>query len=80
MKDRSNKTIVSPVDTLYYGKLLFELWGPDGHEWRLYENGAVEGFPDGTSFLNHAKPYIDALRGRMAKQSIPSTRVTTKET
>ena len=79
MKDRNNRTIVSPVDTLYYGKLLFELWGPDGQEWRLYENGVVEGFPVGTRFLNHAKPYIDALRGRAAKQSIPCTGVTAKE-
>ena len=45
------------------GELLFELHGPDGHVWRLYENGRADGFPAGTIIVNKAKPLLDSLRG-----------------
>lgn len=42
--------------------LLFELRGPDGHVWRLYENGVAEGFPEGTVLMNLANAKMNAIR------------------
>ena len=44
---------------------LFELRGQNGHVWKLYENGRIEGFPDGTVIINRAVPLIGALRSRI---------------
>ncbi|OJW95509.1 hypothetical protein [Thiobacillus sp. 65-1402] len=46
---------------------LFELRGPDGAVWMLYEDGRATGFPDGTVIVNRAKPQLDLLRGRIKK-------------
>lgn len=46
---------------------LFVLHGPDGHVWRIYENGRYEGFPEGTSIENWALPTLNALRSRIIK-------------
>ncbi len=54
------------------GELLFELRGPDGREWRLYENGRATGFPDGTTIVNRAKPLLDSMRG---EKQVPGSRV-----
>ena len=51
---------------------LFELHGPNGEEWKLFENGEVTGFPDGTWLVNHAAPLMDLMRGRI-KQLETST-------
>ena len=40
---------------------LFELTGPDGHKWELYENGVLKGFPDGTIVINRALLRIYSL-------------------
>ncbi len=45
--------------------LLFELRGPDGEGWMLYEDGIATGFPDSTVIVNRAKPQFDLLRGRI---------------
>lgn len=37
-------------------ELLFELRGADGHAWRLYLDGRIEGFPAGTLVVNRAPP------------------------
>ena len=49
---------VSPAPT-------FELHGPDGKTWMIYEDGTTTGFPDGTVIVNRAKPQLDLLRGRI---------------
>lgn len=54
------------------GELLFELHGPEGQEWRIYENGRATGFPVGTIIVNRAKPLLDSLRG---KKQIPGPRI-----
>ena len=41
---------------------LFTLHGPDGHVWKLFENGRVEGFPEGTVVINGAAPVLATLR------------------
>lgn len=51
---------VSPAPT-------FELLGPDGKTWMLYEDGTATGFPDGTVIVNRAKAQLDLLRGRIKK-------------
>lgn len=45
---------------------LFELRGPDGHMWRLFENGRAKGFPLGTVILNRARPLLAMLQARIA--------------
>ena len=44
---------------------LFELHGPSGHIWKLFEDGRKEGFPPGTVILNYARPLLASLRGRI---------------
>jgi hypothetical protein len=52
-------------------ELLFELRGPDGQMWRLYLDGRIEGFPLGTTVVNHALPLVSRLVGEVEKQAIP---------
>ena len=54
------------------GELLFELHGPLGQVWKLYENGRAEGFPEGTVIVNRAKPLLDSL---LREQQIPCSGV-----
>ena len=42
---------------------LFELRGPDGKTWMLYEDGPATGFPDGTVIVNRARTRLDLTRG-----------------
>ena len=58
------------------GELLFELRGPDAQEWRLYENGRVTGFPEGTIVVNRAKPLLDSMRG---EKQVPGARVSDQQ-
>ena len=44
---------------------MFDLRGPDGEIWMLYEDGTITGFPDGTRILNRAIPLLNSLRGRI---------------
>ncbi len=46
---------------------LFELHGPDGQKWALYEDGTATGFPDGTVIVNRAIPRINLLLGWIEK-------------
>lgn len=48
---------------------LFELRGPNGEAWTLWEDGRVAGFPDGTVVINRAKPVLDELRCRVKPYS-----------
>lgn len=52
-------------------ELLFELRGTDGHAWRLYMDGRIEGFPIGTLVANHALPLVSRLVGEVEKQTVP---------
>ena len=45
---------------------LFELRGPDGHIWRLFENGRAEGFPEGTVIRNNAIRVLGLLRASLS--------------
>ena len=36
------------------GKLLFKIIGRDGHVWKLYSNGVIEGFPSDVAMLNYS--------------------------
>lgn len=47
--------------------LLFELHGKDGHIWKLYEDGQIEGFPVGTVIINRATPLLTFLRSKISK-------------
>lgn len=58
------------------GELLFELRGPNGQEWRLYENGRATGFPEGTVIVNRAKPLLDSMRG---EKQVPGAGVADKQ-
>ena len=50
-----------------FDKPLFEIRGRDGHIWRLFENGRVQGFPDGVIVLNGAVTLLDGLRARIMR-------------
>lgn len=52
-------------------ELLFEMRGPDGHAWRVYLDGRVEGFPLGTTVVNRALPLVSRLVGEVEKQAVP---------
>lgn len=57
---------IARVEQLCKGdELLFQLHGPEGKTWRLYLNGRIEGFPDGTLILNHALPLVNKLLGEV---------------
>lgn len=43
---------------------LFTLHGPDGHVWKLFENGRAEGFPEGTRITNRAALVLALLRSQ----------------
>lgn len=49
--------------------LLFELTHGD-HVWRLYADGRIEGFPDGTTVFNMAAPVIAALQAMSRSRHI----------
>lgn len=51
-------------------ELLFELAGPNGERWRIYLDGAFEGFPSGTSCANYALPMVNALIGEVRAQGV----------
>ena len=44
---------------------MFELHGPDGHIWRLFENGRAEGFPVGTTLINGSSLMLYGLRSHI---------------
>ena len=44
---------------------LFEVYGLDGHVWRLFEDGHAEGFPDGTVVVNGSALLLACLRARI---------------
>lgn len=44
---------------------LFELYGPGGHRYALYEDGTAIGFPEGTVVVNRAMPLVSSLRARI---------------
>lgn len=58
-KPLSREPARSPVD-LCSGPAL-TLYGPGGEVWRLWADGRVEGFPDGTIVCNAVAPLFDAL-------------------
>ncbi len=44
--------------------LLFKLVTKDGHEYELYLNGELKGFPEGTSIINYASALWDQLEAQ----------------
>lgn len=57
-------------------ELMFELRGPSGEVWRLYLNGRVEGFPDGTLLINRALPLVQRL---VSEKQIPSAHIASQQ-
>lgn len=53
--------------------MLFELHSSDGHIWRLYENGKIEGFPERTVVINYAAPQLNVLRSEYIRQMKETT-------
>ena len=52
---------------------MFELRSPTGEVWKLFANGKVEGFPEGTRLTNRAAPLIHLFLGAsFGKQNAPS--------
>lgn len=51
--------------------LLFELRRGE-HIWRIYANGKVEGFPEGTLIMNRAMPLLSKLQSLVRKQELPA--------
>ena len=49
---------------------LFTLHGPDGHVWKVFENGRATGFPDGTVILNHAAALLNLLRSKIGAETL----------
>ena len=62
--------VISPLD---FSQLLFEVRTKEGHEFRVYLDGSISGFPDGSLVLNHALPLFCKLR------SSPPRRLPTEE-
>ena len=58
---------------------LFELRGPDGHIWRLFENGRADGFPEGTVIRNNAIRVLALLRSAAREVNVESAHVATHE-
>lgn len=52
---------------------LFELRAPDGHVWRLYADGQIDGFPKGTTIINRAMPLLNALKSAGSLNNHEST-------
>lgn len=50
-------------------ELIFEVLGADGHAWRIYLDGRVEGFPTGAVVVNHAVALVDALIGEVKRKT-----------
>lgn len=46
---------------------LFEVHGPEGQKWELYENGNTVGFPKGSLVINRANMALNALRVPVVK-------------
>ena len=54
----TGKKIISPLD---FSQLLFEVKTKDGHEYRIYLDGSISGFPDSSLVVNHAFPLFSKL-------------------
>ena len=46
------------------GQLFFKVRSPDGHEYKIYENGTTEGFPERSLVVNYVTPLLDAASAR----------------
>lgn len=61
------------VDGLDPKTVLFELHGPDGHQWTVTLGGHCTGFPEGTRVANYAWPLALALVGKMDLKGVALT-------
>lgn len=59
---------------------LFELHGPGGQKWAVYEGGRLDGVPEGTSVVNRARALLSALRGLAREELLPAGSVTNLKT
>ena len=50
--------------------VLFELMGPSGERWTLRLDGQIQGFPAGTTVINHASPVVSALLGEVNRNVV----------
>lgn len=41
-----------PSDIYQADRPIFEVMGPDGHMYRIWSHGKIEGFPEGSIVLN----------------------------
>lgn len=54
-------------------ELLFEVHAPLGkHCFKVYLDGTVEGFPEGSAVVNHALPLWGLMRGKLLKSEAPN--------
>lgn len=68
------------MEKMMDSELLFELHSRDGHVWRLYANGVVEGFPEDVIVLNSAWSLLNSLRCLAREKQLPGTCVTSDKT
>ncbi len=50
-------------------KLLFEVTTKQGHKYKVYLNGKIEGFPEGSFLINHAFPLLNKTLATFSKKS-----------
>lgn len=60
-------------------ELLFLVRTKEGHEYKLYLNGMIEGFPEDVSIINCAAPLYCALYS-LWKKSLPTSPVSSEQT
>ena len=64
--------MIKPID--YANTLLFELQTRDGNKYKLFMNGQIEGFPDGTVVINYAIALFDELMCCIKEENEPKER------
>ena len=52
---------VSSNKLIDFSQLIFEVKTKDGHEYKIYLDGSISGFPDDASVVNHAFPLFSKL-------------------
>lgn len=51
----------------------FEVKSPDGHVWKIYADGRIEGFPEGSVIFNRIPAFVYGLLNRA--ESCPTSKV-----
>ncbi len=61
-------------------KLLFEVTTKQGHKYKAYLNGKIEGFPEGSFLINHAFPLFSKLSATSNRPRVQTRGRTDNET